>query len=303
VATFDGLQPLRFGTKIIPFREYEVTFAGRAHIHEYPHAHGGAPEKLGRKLLVVHVEGRIDAALVGVKYADVWPGTAEYLRFKAQTQATEDLTIPTIGTFPAFIHENYKEKRKNSDLSGFDISIDFVEDSSDAFLASQIAKLDTGAMSGAMTNYELQLIKNQLLMTKDEMDLFDAILGLASDIQGLRDQFQLYSALVEAKFLSLFAMIHQADANAKWLIRPENALGADAFNELWSSVRAAYDDKLAKGAQLKVWTTTRTETLAQVSTDIFGNSEHASDLLGLNGFTDPFNIVAGSKVRYYAVAA
>ena len=302
MAAFDGLQPLTFGTKRIPFKEYEVTFAGRSHIHEYPHADGGAPEKLGRKLLLVHVEGRIDAALVGAEYTDNWPTTAEYLRYKAQTQATEDLTIPTIGTFPAFIHESYKEKRKATDVSGFDISIDFVEDSSDSFVASQVAKLNTDAMAVALSNYELQLIKNQLTMTSDEVGLFDLIMGLASDIQGLRDQFQLYSSLVQAKFASLFNAIQQADATAKWLTKPENITGYDAFLELWSSVVTAYQDSLQKGAQLRVYTTPRTETLQQVSVDIFGDSSHAEDLLGLNSLTDPFNIPAATRIRYYAAS-
>lgn len=303
MATFDSLQPLKFGTKLIPFKEYDITFAGRSHIHEYPHADGGAPEKLGRKLLVVHVEGRIDAALFGAQYADNWPNTAEYLRFKAQTQATEDLTIPTVGTFSAFIHDNgYKEKRKSTDLSGFDISIDFIEDTSDSFIASQIAKIDTNALDAALSNYDLQLIKNQLTMTKDEIDLFDLIMNIASDIQALRDRFQLYSALVQAKFMSFFSAVQKADATAKWLIRPENVLGYGAFLDLWNAGVKAYEDVNQKSSQLLVYTTTRDETLSQVSVDIFGNSEHASDLLGLNAVTDPFRIPAGTQIRYYQAA-
>ena len=303
MAVFDALQPLKFGTKIIPFKQYEIIFAGRSHIHEYPHADGGAPEKLGRKLLVVHVEGRIDAALVGDKWKDNWPNTAEYLRFKAQTQATEDLTVPTVGTFPAYIHDSYKESRKASDLSGFDISIDFIEDSSDSFIASQVARLNTNALDAALTNYQLQVIRNQLTMKPHEVGLFDAINQLASGLQGIRDQFQLYSALVDAKFASLFNAIYQADANIKWLTRPENVLGLDAFNALWEGVRKAYEDKNQKGAQLRLYTTLRDETLQEVSIDIYGNTGHAEDLLGLNPITDPFLIKAGTGVRYYPLVA
>jgi hypothetical protein len=303
MATFDSLQPLTFGTKRIPFKEYDITFAGRSHIHEYPHADGGAPEKLGRKLLVVHVEGRIDAALFGVQYAGNWPDTAEYLRYQAQTQNTLDLTIPTVGTFSAFIHDNgYKEKRKSTDLSGFDISIDFIEDTSDSFVASQIAKIDTNALDAALSNYQLQLIKNSLTQTKDEIDLFDLIMNIASDIQALRDQFQLYSALVNAKFMSFFSAVQKADATAKWLIRPENVLGYKAFQELWNAGVKAYADVQSKSAQLLEYITLRDETLSQVSVDIFKNSEHANDLLGLNAITDPFLIKAGTHIRYYKAA-
>jgi len=302
MAVFDSLQPLAFGNYRIPFEEYEVTFEGRHYIHEFPHANGGAPEKLGRKVLVFHVDGRIDDALIGDAYKGNWPDTANFLRLMAQTQETDVLTIPTVGMIPMFLAV-YKEKRKSTQSSGFNISCDFIEDPSDGFVGDQIAKLDTNAMTSAMSGYELQLIKNQLTMTDKEKDLFDSIMDLASDIQGLRDQFQLYSALVEAKFASLFTMIQEADANAKWLSRPENASGLEAFLALWDSVRTAYEDKMQKGAQLLSFTVPRDETLQQVSTDIYGNTTHAEDLLGLNAITDPFRIKAGTAIRYYPLAA
>lgn len=301
MASFDSLQPLAFGNYRIPFEEYEITFEGRVHIHEYPHAQGGAPEKLGRKLALFHVEGRIDTQLIGPQYENNWPDTSNFLRFMAQSQDTDVLTIPTVGMIPAFIHV-YKEKRKNTQLSGFNISLDFIEDTSEIFIADQIAQLNTNALSSAMSDYQLQLLKNTLTMTKEEMDLFDLIGKLASDIQGLRDQFQLYSSLVQAKFNGLFSALNKAYATSKWLCSPANILGLEAFHALWEAARLAYTDQQSKAASLLVYTTVRDETLQQVSNDIFGDSSHASDLLGLNALSDPFRIPAGTQIKYYAAA-
>jgi hypothetical protein len=298
MATFDSLQPLAFGNFRIPFKKYKITFEGRHYVHEYPHAQGGAPEKLGRKCLAFHVDGKIDSALIGAKYQGNWPDTANFLRFMAQSQDTDTLTIPTVGMIPAFI-VLYTEDRDNSQLSGFDISIDFLEDPTEAFVANQIASMNTNAIQSAMSDYALQLLKNTLTMTNDEVNLFDAIFGLVSDLEGLQDQIQLYSALAEAKFSSLFSAFQRADATARWLNRPENVLGYGAFLDLWQAVTLAYEDKNQKGAKLLVFTTTRDETLTQVSIDIFRNGGHTQDLLGLNAITDPFNIPASSKIRYY----
>lgn len=291
MAIFDANQPMSFAGRQFPFERYEVHGAARKHVHEYPHAPGGAPEKLGRSLYEITVHALFDANLTPTVYKDLWPTGLAFIRHLYEIQQTDTLVIPTIGEMPCFI-DDYRSVSTNMHLSGEWVDLKFLEDSSAAFIASQIAVPSSGAIVEAG-----EYFKEQTSPLK--IPLLQAIELLYADVIAYRDTFGMFSAVFEAKMLSLLNMLNFADQTVKELQDPANLLGKDALMALWASAVRVRNDTQDIGAQMQYYTTRTTMSVSDISSTLYGDTSHASDLIALNGIEDPFAVPAGTRIRYY----
>jgi hypothetical protein len=291
MAIFDANQPMSFAGRQFPFERYEVHGAARKHVHEYPHSPGGAPEKLGRSLYEITVRGLFDANLTPKVYKDLWPTGLAFIRHLYEIQQTDDLVIPTIGVLPAFI-DDFRQTSSNMHLSGEWVDLKFLEDSSAAFVASQIAVPSTGAIVEAGEYFREQT-------SPLKIPLLQAIELLFADVIAYRDTLGMFSAVFEAKLLGLLRMCNEADIMVKELQDPANLLGKDALMALWQSAVRVRNDTQEIGSEMSYYVTRTTMSVSDISIAIYGDSSHAGDVLALNGFEDPFAVPAGTRVKYY----
>lgn len=296
-AIFSSNQPMSFAGQQFPFERYEVHLSGRKHVHEYPHSPGGAPEKLGRSLYEITVDALFDANLLPEVYSGskLWPSGLGLIRRLAEIQQTDILVIPTIGEMPCFI-DDFRSTSTNMHLSGEKVSLKFLEDSSQAFIASQIAQVSTNAIIESGEYFKEQ--------TADlKIPILEAIANLYADVVAYRDTIGMFSAVFEAKLIGLLKMLAFADLEVKELQDPKNLLGYDALHSLWASAVRVANDTADVGAQMRTWKTPTRMSLADISVKLYGDTSHASDLLALNGLEDPFSVPAGVTIRYYPSAS
>ena len=124
------------------------------------------------------------------------------------------------------------------------------------------------------------------------------------DILAYKDQFDLWTTLIEAKCMSVIAMVKNIKATLDEIQDPSRWKIVNALDELWKEVRDIYTDMKQQGVTSRWWTTNRDHmSLSQISTAIYGFSSNGGELLSLNNLPDPFDVPVGTRVRYYAQAA
>ena len=132
---FDTLQRASFQGIEFPITSMTLKGGIRDHIHEYPHAAGGAPEKLGRKLYEVSMQANFQSTFRA--YPRLWPSALSKLRKIFEQQTTGDLVIPTIGTIQAYAR-NWTQQMEAKIRSGETATFEFVEDQGSEDLAAGI---------------------------------------------------------------------------------------------------------------------------------------------------------------------
>jgi hypothetical protein len=289
------LDQFKFAGVNIPFQSITVRGGVRDHVHEFPHAAGGAPEKLGRKLYEVEVNARFFSGLVQQQY--LWPLQLNQLMKVWERQDTQDLQLPSIGTIKAYCI-NWTRTLAVSVLNGEDTTLAFREDKSEEFLVEK-------ALQGAVTAiYE----KNSALQLKaDEIDpkpnIFDQINAAAGKVKAILDTGDLYGQLLEAKIQTLVQLLEYADRHVQEFNSADNYPALEALQDLWEATADLAEDTFGLGVALKSWTVPSLMTAAEVSTAIFGDTSHAVDVMNLNALEDPYAIPAGQTIRYYPEAA
>lgn len=275
-----------------PIHSVRVTGGGRSHVHEYPHSPGGAPEKLGRKLYEFEVVPCFEADLIPTEYAGLWPNKLNSLQNIFDKQSTEDLILPTIGKVRAFAETWSREYNPSRSMSGEAVSWKFLEDSEESRLITTAivsarslpAKLDAFVLAG--NGFK-------------KPSLWDQIVAAVEKVLAYRDQFELYSNLIEASLLSILGMLREIDQAYDELKDPRNLAAAIALRELWTECRLFYADQKQLGLVTKHKRTKKLMDIGELSIWLYGESSKASELLSLNSFEDPFAIPAGFNVRYY----
>ena len=267
----------------------------RTHQHVYPHTAGAARERMGRGLYEIHISGRFDANLESVDYQNPLLQMGVF-RSLVEDETIGDLVIPWIGTVQAQCEE-FELTEKNTIRSGLAFTASFVEDMDFEFPIRNFIKLNRAPMGDKLTNFE------SLWPKEKRPDIFSRIaLGVAF-VLGLKDTFELYSALVHSKLEYLEGLFREADAIVSELNDPANITGFAAFMELWETVRNFSTDIADKGLQFLYYTVPTMMTIQQVAVAIYaGDVTKSGDLLGLNVIEDTMKIAAGTRIRYYAAA-
>lgn len=293
MAEFDKLKPMSFSGIKFPYKSYEVTGAYRKHIHEYPHVPGGAPEKLGRSLYEVSVTVDFRAGLASKKYPQLITDLG-VLRGLWEDGVTADLHIPHIGTVKMFA-DGWKERVKNTDRSNIEGDIKFVEDQESAFLVLETIQIKTSDFNDAA--YTLQG------MPKSDLSLWSKINNAITSVLAVKDQAELYGSLFAAKIDSLASLLELADKTIDELNDPSRNDLLDALHRLWDATLALRNDILGQDDFLREYTVPLPMSVGQAAGAIWGDSSRGGELMQLNVLSDPLNLQAGTKLRYYVQSA
>lgn len=289
MARLDELETWRWGQIYFAVESASVRLTMRRHEHVYPHTAGAQGEKMGRGLYQIQISGRFDDGLGQIpRYASSLQSMGAF-RSLVEYEFSDDLIIPWIGKVKAQCTE-FDLREKNTIRSGLSFSASFVEDMDFEFPIASFVKVSKLPMGNAVTKFE---------DTAWKADIFSQIAAGVGFVLGIKDQFDLYSALVQSKLGYLEGLFKEADATAKELTDPANLTGISAFFELWETVRNFGKDLADKGLEFKFYTVPTLMTLQQVAIAVYGDATKCGDLLGLNAISDAMAVPAGTRIRYY----
>jgi hypothetical protein len=304
MAAFDRLRGWQFGPTTFPVSDYSVRGGIRDHVHEYPHAPGGAPEKLGRKLYDIHATALFIAAEaltpdIRAKYPSLFPTDIRTLRTAFENQLTLPLTIPTIGTIDAYAVE-WDERKKANDHSGLLVEITWREDQDRANL-SDVLSVDFGGIAPKLDT--LNAVIADVYRDRPGPSIWEQINSIALQVLAIKDSSDLYGSLVAAKIDGFASLLRQADQQVDELNHPDNQDLTEALHDLWSSAVDLQKDVRQTRGTLREYTVPFQMAIGDVSTAIFGDATHAVDVMQLNPIEDPLEIPAGMILRYFPIAA
>lgn len=289
------------GTKIeFPVRRVSVKGSLRHHIHEYPHAPGGAFENLGRKLYEIRMSCSFMETFK--LYPNLWPLNLDTLRNSFERGDVGKLTIPTLGTIDARC-VNWDQEMDVKIQSGEMVELEFIEDQSQLFLIDFIVAQVQQDVASATDNFNLQLEKANILAgPPQQVSIFSAIRDAANAVLAYFDQLQAVGQLLSAKIEGLLALIQQADDDLDVLQHPENLAVILALRELWLANFEILENLQSKQEPVGHYVVPALMSIGDVSTALYGDATHSIELLQLNAVDDALAIAAGTRIAYYPVA-
>jgi prophage DNA circulation protein len=293
------LVQLSFEGIVFPYTEITRELDIRYHVHEYPHMPGGAPEKLGRKLWSFRIESPFHGDLLPEKYRELWPQNLAKLINMFEEQKTGDLVLPQVGVPIRAFYTGGKFTLRTSNTSGESASMTFLEDSERARLIDSIIAIKSAGLVKVQEASKDEIAK----LPSQERGIFDTIMQAVSSVLAYKDQFDLYSNLLEAKCLAVIQMLRTVIATNKTLLDPGKFLLLDLMHELLTETIGVYKDQQSKGLATTTYTVERDTTLSNLSFVLFKTSGRAAELMALNAIEDPTVIKQGTSIRYYKDAA
>lgn len=307
-AVFDTLKPMSFIGIPFPYKNYRIKGAIRKHIHEYPHSPGGALEKLGRSLYEVSVTVDFVAYDRPAKYGQLITDLG-VLRGAFENQITGDLYIPHVGTIQACADE-WTEDVVNTNRSTVKGELKFVEDQSSAFLVLETLQITGNSIAEKVDDYNVQVTRardpvEMKLIGAEPMpdhDLFSKIDSAANALLSIRDQSDLYGALIVSKIDGLASLLGQADQQIKAMNEPPYWELREALHDLWSATLQIGRDVQNRDEFLKEYTVPLTMSVGQIASAVYGDSSRGVDVMQLNVLRDPLAVAAGTTIRYYQAA-
>ena len=299
--TVEVLKKLTFGEDVIRYQTIKVRGGIRRHVHEYPHTPGGAPEKLGRKLYQISLGGVVlaDTGDTTTDWgASAWPDKLNRLMLRFEQQITDDLHLPHIGTLKAYAVDWERDLNVLKIRNGETIDISFEEDQSEQFLVSEIVQTAQTGIDAKMSDFQLKSA-----MISPQPSIFDTIQKAFNEGRALFDQADVWQSLLASKLEQLAQMFRLADQTLDELNKPANYELLAALHELWAAtIDLAKDVTMARGGVWKNWTVPRDMAVSEASIGIYGDTEHAMDLMQFNLLEDPYNVRAGTSLRYLEAA-
>jgi len=317
MALFDTLRRAEFAGVPFPWDDLAIQGRYRHHVHEYRHTDGGDIEKQGRTLYTLRFNAVFDENLE----TSVLPGGAngypklllglQQLQECYERGTTAALVVPTMGTLPCFITSFERHAAPVAQRSGERATLEFLEDSDVATTVQDLVDVASVDRTAQQVVALRAAIAAAILADPQKRrglnDPFDALASLIGKIGGLKDQGELFEAMVSGKLEQLAQMCARLDSTVQWFAHPENHLLLEQFKELWSSFRTAANDiktlKTSKGKlQVRSYTVPRTSTIQQVSIAIYGRSDRSFDIMQINDIADALAIPAGTTLKYITEA-
>lgn len=280
----------------VPCKRVRVKGAMRHHEHIYPHSPGAGLELMGRDLYKIEITPVFDANLLPPKYKNLWPSGLRRIREQMELGTRKDISIPTVGMIPAVAINWEQEFDATRCLSGEEVTWSFIEDSENLRLSSRTINVGAGLPTAA-NNLKVKLAG----LPVRPVGLWDTIMNAIDAVLAWRDQFEMYSNLIESKLLSILSLLRRIDEISDELKDPTQWPLLEAFHRVWAEVREFYQDQKQLGLVTKYYTTRATLSCTQLATVLFGDASKSSELLQMNGFSDPFEIPTGTRVKYYKI--
>lgn len=295
------LVQLSFEGIAFPYKEITREFSMREYTHEYPHSPGGAVEKLGRKLWEFNIDTLFHGDLLPPQYRDLWPTNLAKLIKLFEEGKTGNLVLPQVGVPIRAFCTNGKFVLSSGNTSGESATLHFKEDQERLRLIEQTVATKARGLTAAQTQYA-QITKT---LSGPKMNPFDVFGKLVSSVLAYRDQFDLYSNLLEAKCLSVInqgRMLFESSPTLRDLAEPWPTL-RDLMHEMVAETVKIYKDQQSLGLTTTTYVLPSDSTLSNVSFSLFRTSSRASELMALNNIADPLLVPAGTVIRYYKDAA
>ena len=292
-APFDSFKRFSFAGIPIPYKSYKLKGAYRKHVHEYPHANGGAPEKLGRSLYECSVTYEANLGISEPPYDKMHLELTSGFHNLWEAGATDVLHVPHVGSFKAFA-DDWDEECHNTNRSGILTTVKFLEDPTDAFLIFEGDKQFIKTAKDAAKDVEIRTGELQ-----EGRSIFAAINDVALQIFALGDQAQLYGGLVAAKIESITQLLRRADATVKSLGSAENWQIRESLDRLRLAILDLQDDIYSRDRLLREYEVLFTMSVGQVSAAIYGDYTRGGEIMQLNILPDPLQIQPGTVIRYY----
>ena len=312
MAFFDRVKRLSFDGVDIPVTRIEVVGGLRDHVHEYPHADGGAPEKLGRKLYVIRVSAIWDEGIAA--YPQNYPDELARVREVCELGLTRDLVLPNLGTIKAYCR-SWPQRWDAAVRSGETAEYEFVEDpqitNAGVFSISDVPtgqamfiQLDHFNQEAALSttryqNHLASLTPGELpdLSQASAIDpsLLSKIGSAFTDLIALRDQELLYGALIEAK---VAGVSRYADEIGHAITSPFDVALLHTLQDMVSAAVSFEANARNTIAPIKRYVVPRYMSATEISSAIFGDTSHASDILAMNPIADAFRISPGTEIEY-----
>lgn len=292
-ASFDGLE----------FAYTDVTVKGgiRYSMHEFPHSAGGEPEKMGRKAYNISFRAHfheIPGTQLATEYIDAYPDGLRIMREKFEVQLTAPLVIPTVGKIMC-VATDWVQRFDVRSPTGETFEMEFVEDQLSVFLltgtgaVAASAALVEEASDAAFAAAALADFKKQ-----DTVGFFQALNDAVTLVQGALGAADAFSRVLEGKLQGLVNLLSYADGQLEEMQNPSNHLVVNALKDLQLAARSLAENVTESQQRVLTYTTPRLMSVGQVSTVLYGTSEHGADVLQLNAINDAFAIPAGTKLKY-----
>lgn len=279
-----------------PFPVTEVSVQGsiRDHIHEYPHANGGAPEKMGRRVYIIKMHALFFTN--GKDYPNLWPTTLNYLRIYWERSTTGPLVIPTIGTIQAYCR-NWNTVQTSKVLSGEVADLEFVEDQGSAELVAALITA-TPTFVEVFGRYNAAMLLAEFAKPAD-ISLFDAVANAVNGVLAYDDTVAAAGNLISAKLLAVADMCSLAEHSVT-AQNPMNHPLIDALLQIWDTAETASQTFFKNQADLGTYVVpSGPMSVSAISAAIYrGDATKGVDIMQLNAIDDPFAVRAGTKIRY-----
>jgi hypothetical protein len=316
MAFLDKAQKCSFDGVEFPIISIEVVGGLRDHIHEFPHADGGAPEKLGRKLYVIRIRAIFDEG-IQTQYnggTPTYPDALGLLRDVFERGLSRDLVLPNLGTIKTYCR-SWPQRLDVAVRSGETADFEFVEDpqvsNAGVFVLEAVPAATAMFIQLDHFNQEGDLQQQRMdaaiasLVPGGSLDLTQAsrvdpsaLSGLAAaftTIIKLRDEESLYGQLLEATVASV---LRYAELVTNAITSPFDVSLLYAVLDIVSSTQKFEKNALNTVAPIKKYTTVRYMSVVDISKAIFGDSAHATDILTMNPIEDAFRVPPGTTISY-----
>ncbi|WP_394847405.1 DNA circularization N-terminal domain-containing protein [Pendulispora brunnea] len=302
----DGFPPASFDGIPYPIEAQRIRGGLRYHIHEFPHAAGGAAEKLGRSVYRVSHSANFQNKFR--KYPKLYPYALDRLRVAFESEKTATLVVPGLGPVQAFCvawDRDFVARLRSGERASFE----YVEDQSRDFVVEAITDLSPRTLDAHAANVarELALVQADLArrdargnqgVLKQLQSTFNKIQDAVNRVAAIADQVGMYGNLLEAE-LRRVANICSTFDRIDALRRPIYVRLLDALHDLWRASLGRIADLQSRRGKLQTFTVPVMMPIQQASVAIFGDATHTQDLLSLNAVEDAYHLTAGTTLRYY----
>ncbi len=308
---FDLLPRCSFAGIPFPYESIDIQGGVRDHVHEYPHADGGDPELLGRKLYTFRIVANFHDTLRG--YPNLYPRDLDTLIDKFERGLTSDLVVPQSGTYQAYA-VNWSRSSAVRIRSGEKVTLEFREDRGDTKLnalvddhplevQSAALKLDARVKEAIARGDSLGAAQKGAGVTASDRDIFDSIGAFATAVFAIQDTAALNGQLYGAKLAQLAALCERADGLRSMQSTSSQPI-VQALHELWAAANRLADNVQGKQKLLQRWTTPQQMTMNDVAIALYHDASRTAELLALNSgkFQSALAIPALTQLVYYPAA-
>jgi hypothetical protein len=311
IPPLNQFKPMSFNGVEFPYDSYTVAGGIRRHKHEFPHSPGAAVEKLGRELYEISVSVNFTGGLIAPRYNDLLLSLA-VLRDAFENEITAELNIPHIGTIQACA-DHWRETATGRNRSTIRGELTFYEDLNSAVALQNTVTVSPAAMASLLDQFNIERagitpapVPSSFQITPigpNSVNIFDAISDLTTSILGIKDQQELFGALVSSKINGLVALFKAADTLVPELNEPKHYKMLDAMHALWEAALKLQNDLQNTGFEARLYVTPKRMGIADVCVAIYGNTRSAAQLMQMNDLRDPLSIPPNSQIIYYPALA